>query len=175
LPLTFKSNWLSYQKQAARNWRPSYRTYNSDLAQAYRLYTLALAGNADLASMNRLREFSEISNEAKWRLAAAYALAGQKEASEDISKSANINFKPQQYNYYTYGSADRNRAMALETMVLTKDSNRRNLAPEKGKHSTKTFNVIHKNRPNSMHDQGIKPFQNSFFSTRTLNTFDIFL
>ena len=130
LPLTFKSNWLSYQKQAARNWRPSYRTYNSDLAQAYRLYTLALAGNADLASMNRLREFSEISNEAKWRLAAAYALAGQKEASEDISKSANINFKPQQYNYYTYGSADRNRAMALETMVLTKDSNRRNLAED---------------------------------------------
>lgn len=107
LPLTFKRNWLTYQKQAARNWRPSYRTYNSDLAQAYRLYTMALAGSPDLASMNRLREFSEISNEAKWRLAAAYALAGQNEASDNISQSANINFKPQRYNYYTYGSADR--------------------------------------------------------------------
>ncbi|MFV9551715.1 MG2 domain-containing protein [Algibacter sp. PT7-4] len=128
LPLTFKNNWLSYQKQAARNWRPSYRTYNSDLAQAYRLYTLALAGNPDLGSMNRLREFSEISNEAKWRLAAAYALVGQNEASLSISQSANINFKPQRYNYYTYGSADRNRAMALETMVLTKNSNMRTLA-----------------------------------------------
>ncbi|WP_298237351.1 MG2 domain-containing protein [uncultured Algibacter sp.] len=128
LPLTFKSNWLKYQKQAARNWRPSYRTYNSDLAQAYRLYTLALAGSPDLASMNRLREFSEISNEAKWRLAAAYALAGQKEASDIISQSANINFKPQRYNYYTYGSVDRNRAMALETMVLTKNSKTRELA-----------------------------------------------
>jgi len=94
---------------------------------------LALAGRADLASMNRLREFTEISNEAKWRLAAAYALAGQKEASDNISKSANINFKPQQYNYYTYGSADRNRAMALETMVLTKDSNMRNLAEDMAK------------------------------------------
>ncbi|WP_298341032.1 MG2 domain-containing protein [uncultured Algibacter sp.] len=130
LPLTFKSNWLMYQKQAARNWRPSYRTYNSDLAQAYRLYTLALAGSPDLASMNRLREFSEISNEAKWRLAAAYALAGQKEASDKISQSANINFKPQRYNYYTYGSVDRNRAMALETMVLTKDSKMRALAED---------------------------------------------
>ncbi|HMB99505.1 MAG TPA: alpha-2-macroglobulin family protein, partial [Flavobacteriaceae bacterium] len=128
LPLTFKSNWLKYQKQAARDWRPSYRTYNSDLAQAYRLYTLALAGSPDLASMNRLREFSEISNEAKWRLAAAYALAGQKEASEDISQRANINFQPQKYNYYTYGSIDRNRAMALETMVLTKNSKTRELA-----------------------------------------------
>ncbi|GAA3644161.1 alpha-2-macroglobulin family protein [Flavivirga jejuensis] len=128
LPLTFKSNWIKYQQQAARNWRPSYKSYNSDLAQAYRLYTLALAGQADLAAMNRLREFSDISNEAKWRLAAAYALAGQKEASESISKLANINFKPIRYNYYTYGSVDRNRAMALETMVLTKNPQRRELS-----------------------------------------------
>ncbi len=128
LPLTFKSNWIAYQKQAASHWRPSYRTYNSDLAQAYRLYTLALAGSPDLASMNRLREFSEISNEAKWRLAAAYALAGQKEASDNISQSANIEFKPVKYNYYTYGSRDRNRAMALETMILTKNSKTRELA-----------------------------------------------
>ena len=128
LPLTFKSNWMAYQQQAARDWRPSYQSYHSDLAQAYRLYTLALAGQADLAAMNRLREFSEISNEAKWRLAAAYALAGQKEASESISKSANINFKRVRYNYYTYGSVDRNRAMALETMVLTKNPKRRELS-----------------------------------------------
>src|SRR5690606_33733824 len=128
LPLTFKSNWINYQKQAARDWRPSYRVYHTDLAQAYRLYTLALAGSPDLATMNRLREFSEISNEAKWRLAAAYALAGQKEASDAISKSANIHFKPSNYNYYTYGSVDRNRAMALETMVLTKNPKMRELA-----------------------------------------------
>ncbi|HLT32186.1 MAG TPA: alpha-2-macroglobulin family protein, partial [Aquaticitalea sp.] len=128
LPLSFKSNWLNYQKQAAQDWRPSYRTPNTDLAQAYRLYTLALAGSADLAAMNRLREFSEISNEAKWRLAAAYALAGQKEASNKISSTANINFEPPRYNYYTYGSVDRNRAMALETMILTKNPKQRELA-----------------------------------------------
>tara|TARA_R110002033_G_scaffold68300_3_gene119563 strand:+ start:3272 stop:8845 length:5574 start_codon:yes stop_codon:yes gene_type:complete len=128
LPLTFKSNWLAYQKQASRNWRPSYKVYHSDLAQAYRLYTLALAGSPDLASMNRLREFEEISNEAKWRLAATYALAGQKEASDAISKTANINFKPYKSNYYTYGSVDRNRAMALETMIITGDSKARELA-----------------------------------------------
>ena len=128
LPLTFKTNWLNYQKQAARDWRPSYRSYNSDLAQAYRLYTLALSGHADLAAMNRLREFTELSNEAKWRLAATYALAGQKEASNQISKTANIDFQPLKYNYYTYGSIDRNRAMALETMVLTKNPKMRELA-----------------------------------------------
>jgi uncharacterized protein YfaS (alpha-2-macroglobulin family) len=133
LPLTFKSNWLNYQKQAARDWRPSYRQYDSDLAQAYRLYTLALAGSPDLASMNRLREFEEISNEAKWRLAAAYALAGQKEASEQLSSTANIDFQPKDYNYYTYGSVNRNRAMALETMIITKDPKARVLTKELAK------------------------------------------
>jgi len=128
LPLTFKNNWIAYQKQAARNWRPSYRTYNNDLAQAYRLYTLALAGSPDLASMNRLREFEEISNDAKWRLAAAYALAGQKEASNVISKSANIDFQPPKPDSYTYGSLHRNRAMALETMLLTNHPKKVDLA-----------------------------------------------
>jgi len=128
LPLTFKSNWIAYQKKAARDWSPSYRYYHSDLAQAYRLYTLALAGSPDLASMNRLREFSELSNEAKWRLAVAYALAGQNEASNAISKSANIDFKPYKSNYYTYGSVDRNRAMALETMLITNNPKRTQLA-----------------------------------------------
>lgn len=127
LPLSFKSSWLNYQKQAAKNWRPSYKNYNSDLAQAYRLYTLALAHSPDLASMNRLREFSEISNEAKWKLAAAYALAGQTEASNSLVQSATINFKSKPFNY-TYGSASRNRAIALETMVLTKHSKTRELA-----------------------------------------------
>ncbi|MFK5959672.1 MAG: MG2 domain-containing protein [Lutibacter sp.] len=128
LPLTFMSNWLKYQKKAARNWRPSYQYYNSDLAQAYRLYTLALAGHSDLSSMNRLREFKEISNDAKWRLAAAYALAGQKEAAMKVSNTANINFQPVKYDYYTYGSVDRNRAMAMETMLLTGNPEARELA-----------------------------------------------
>ncbi|NER17279.1 alpha-2-macroglobulin family protein [Spongiivirga citrea] len=128
LPLTFMSNWIKYQKQAARDWRPSYKYYRSDVAQAYRLYTLALSGNPDLVSMNRLREFSEISNDAKWRLAAAYALAGQKEAADKLMAKANINFKPVKGDYYTYGSVDRNRAMALETMVISGNSKAREVA-----------------------------------------------
>jgi len=125
LPLTFKSNWIQYQKQASKAWRASYR-YRGDVAQAYRLYTLALAGHPDLASMNRLKEYGDLSNDAKWRLAAAYALAGQPEAAKAIAKTANIEFESERnYDYYTYGSVDRNRAMALETMVLLEDSRTR--------------------------------------------------
>ena len=128
LPLTFKSNWIQYQKQAAKAWRPSYR-YRSDVAQAYRLYTLALAGQADLASMNRLKAYNDLSNDAKWRLAAAYALAGQPEAAKTIAQTANIEFESQRNrDYYTYGSVDRNRAMALETMVLLKDDRTRTIS-----------------------------------------------
>ncbi|AOW21132.1 alpha-2-macroglobulin family protein [Urechidicola croceus] len=128
LPLTFMTNWLRYQQEAARNWRPRYNQYNADVAQAYRLYTLALAGHPDLASMNRLREFNELSNTAKWRLAGAYALAGQKEASQKVASTANIDFKSSKYDYHNYGSVDRNRAMALETMLLTGDNKSREIA-----------------------------------------------
>ncbi len=117
LPLTFMSNWLRYQQEAAKNWRRN-STWNNTLSQAYRLYTLALSGHADLSSMNRLRE-ENLSNEAKLRLAAAYALAGQNEIATRLVNTANIDFKPYRYDYYTYGSVDRNHAMALETYVIT--------------------------------------------------------
>ena len=127
LPLTFKSNFIRYQKKAARNWNSYSKNYNTDLAQAYRLYTLALAGSPDLSAMNRLREFKQISNDAKWRLAATYALVGQKEASQEIMNAANLGFNDA-YNYYTYGSAHRNRAMALETMLISNHKNVKEVA-----------------------------------------------
>ncbi len=116
LPIGFKSNWISYQRQQAKRWRSG----GNDLAQAYRLYTLALAGSPDLASMNRLREMSNVSNNAKFRLAVAYSLIGQKNAAETLLNSATLHFKQKQNYYYTYGSANRNRAMALETLVALK-------------------------------------------------------
>lgn len=128
LPISFMSNWLMYQQNAARQWRNSYKVYNTSLTQAYRLYTLALAGKPELAAMNRLRENKELSNDGKWRLAAAYALAGKKEVARQIAQTANINFVPHEFDYYTYGSPFRNRAMALETLVLLEDSKQRDLA-----------------------------------------------
>ncbi|GIQ59365.1 membrane protein [Flavobacterium collinsii] len=117
LPINFKSKWISYQQKEAKQWRFEVK-YGNDLAQAYRLYTLALAGNADLSSMNRLRETKGISNESKLRLAAAYVLAGQKSAGQNLLLRTSIDNESSEYNYYYYGSSERNRAMALETMLL---------------------------------------------------------
>lgn len=128
LPLTFLSNWLRYQKNAARQWSRNNTQYSNDLTQAYRLYTLALAQQPELAAMNRLRESKKLSNEAKWRLAAAYAMIGKEGVAKSIIQTANINFKPNNHDYYTYGSVFRNRAMALETMVMLADEKQRDLA-----------------------------------------------
>ncbi|MDI1257384.1 MAG: MG2 domain-containing protein [Flavobacterium sp.] len=117
LPVNCKSKWISYQQKEAKLWRFQPQ-YGNDLAQAYRLYTLALAGAPDLPSMNRLRETNNISNESKLRLAAAYVLAGQKAAGASLLAKTNIDEEGGLYNYYYYGSFDRNRAMALETLIL---------------------------------------------------------
>lgn len=128
MPLSFKSSFISYQKRQARSWRN--RGHDSaNFVQAYRLYTLALAGEPDLSSMNRLRSIGVLDNRSKLRLSAAYALAGQRNAAIDLYNSANIHDYPAYGDWYTYGSPDRNRAMAFETMViLEKKEDARELA-----------------------------------------------
>ena len=121
LPIGFKSSWIKYQQNSSKQWRSG--SNSSDLAQAYRLFTLALSGNADVSSMNRLRETSGLSNEAKFRLAASYALIGQDNVAKSILSKASLNFESST-NEYTYGSSDRDRAMALESYILVKDKNK---------------------------------------------------
>jgi len=117
LPSGFKQKWISYQQRQAKQWRYNGSYYN-DFAQAYRLYTLALAGSADLGSMNRLRETVGISDESKLRLAACYAIIGQKAAAQKLIASVgSFEYNPRKYYYY-YGSEDRSRAMLLETYLL---------------------------------------------------------
>jgi uncharacterized protein YfaS (alpha-2-macroglobulin family) len=119
LPVDFKKKWLRYQKKTARQWQKSSEKYRqSDLTQAYRLYTLALANSPDLGSMNRLREQSDLSVQAAWRLAAAYVLAGQKEIASKMI--GNISTEVSKYSgfNYTYGSKERDWAMILETLTL---------------------------------------------------------
>jgi len=128
LPISFLSNWINFQKRQAREWNIHDYSYNTSLTQAYRLYTLALAGQPELAAMNRLRESQHMTNDAKWRLAAAYALAGRKEVAKDIIRTANTNFYSSRQDLFNYGSPLRNQAMVLETMVILEDDQQREIA-----------------------------------------------
>ena len=116
---TMLSSWKNFQKGRANNWVPTTTNfYGGDLTQAYRLYTLALAKAPELGAMNRLKEFKYISPEAKWRLAAAYQLAGQGNIALDLSSGMPTSFEQRINPGFTFGSSLRDQAMVLETLTL---------------------------------------------------------
>jgi uncharacterized protein YfaS (alpha-2-macroglobulin family) len=121
IPIMFLNNWKNYQKEEARKWTVYAYSRQSDYLQAYRLYTLALYGEPDLAAMNRLRNI-ELTNASKWRLAQAYALIGQKDVAQELVAQARIYDLKAENQYYTYGSAFRNEAMLLESLVYLNDT-----------------------------------------------------
>lgn len=119
VPLTMKKRWISYQQKRARNYSKKKNAYyNTELAQAYRLYTLALANSPELPAMNRMREMKDISYLAKWRLAAAYALAGKSNIALEIINNLSYTVADYWELSYTYGSGTRDRAMILETLTI---------------------------------------------------------
>jgi len=119
LPVGFLDSWKRYQRQKAVNWAPDTRSfYGADLVQAYRLYLLALARTPELGAMNRLKEFKYLSPQAKWRLAAAYKLAGQPEIGLQMINGLPTTIKPYDQLYGTYGSDLRDEAMILESLTL---------------------------------------------------------
>lgn len=130
IPQNILSDWLKFQKKAARIWDPKmpafgYGTDDShQLEQAYRLYTLARAGQPDLASMNRVRESKGLKPAARWRLAAAYASAGKTDVAKQLIQNQATDVAPYVELGFTYGSDLRDRALMLETLLLIKDSKR---------------------------------------------------
>jgi alpha-2-macroglobulin len=123
LPSAFKKNWLNFQRKRARDWTATKSKYNYDrfhdeLTQAYRLYTLALAKESEMGAMNRMKEISGLSVSAAWRLAAAYALAGQVEVGKQIVSKSGSEIKSYSRFNATFGSFERDEAMMLETLSL---------------------------------------------------------
>ena len=124
IPSGFKKNWLAYQHKMARGWIPNRAKYdpNGDqLVQAYRLYSLALAKESDIGAMNRMKEMSDLSVTAIWRLAAAYLLVGQQEIAKQLINKAGDNIKTDNRFNITFGSEERDWAMMLETLTLLGD------------------------------------------------------
>lgn len=115
--------WRNYQRTAARDWRENrqdrrYYYSQSDLEQAYRLYSLALSGSPEIGAMNRLKEKKDLSLQARWSLAAAYALAGRANAAEELIRNSPTSVSPYAFTNSTYGSSGRDEAMILEALVL---------------------------------------------------------
>jgi len=116
VPESMLAQWQKYQKNRAINWSPG--DESGQLTQAYRLYGLALNGTPEIGSMNRLRESGDLSITARWYLAAAYTLAGQKDAANRLTAVQRIVFRVYHELTGTYGSGLRDKAIVLETMSL---------------------------------------------------------
>lgn len=116
IPSHMLGQWKQYQRNRALSWVTG--PPHAELTQAYRLYTLALAGAAELGAMNRLREEKDLPTAAKWRLAAAYQLAGQPEAAAQLVSGVGTFIAGYRELAHTYGSDLRDKAMILESLCL---------------------------------------------------------
>ncbi len=117
------NKWKRFQRAAAQNWRmpqeaSGWQQWQSELQQAFRLYTLALAGVPEYGAMNRMKEQTGLSIQAKWRLAATYALTGKMKPAEELVYNAETTVSPYSSMNQIYGSSDRDEAMILETLIL---------------------------------------------------------
>lgn len=125
LPIGFINNWVKYQNRMANSWDREQDYFgsrrSSEINQAYRLYTLALAKKPALGAMNRMREMKDLTATARWTLAGAYMLAGKREVAERLTAGLDTRVSAYRELSYTYGSSLRDQAMILEVLTLMDD------------------------------------------------------
>ncbi len=119
IPGNFRQKWTRFQKRTAQDWRfdPKFKQSAND--QAYRLFTLAYAGDPERGAMNRMREIDKLPDLARWLLAAAYATTGKPEAADRLLDMRNTE-PGDEYSGFYYGSRMRDRAVILYVLTLLK-------------------------------------------------------
>ena len=110
--------WKAYQEKLSQAYRIAGNSLFSQADEAYRLYSLAVAGASSQAGMNRLREGAGLTPQAQWLLASAYALSGKASTANTLLNGVGRDFPEYSPYNLTYGSATRDRFAALEALVL---------------------------------------------------------
>ena len=89
------------------------------LTQAYTQYVLALNGTPTRGAMNQLREkAASLSSDAKWLLAAAYALDGNRKVAEGLISLCVDNAEKANPYDGTYNSDERRMSISLMTLTI---------------------------------------------------------
>lgn len=118
VPVRMWSAWIQGQNKMANLWSPVQQQYGlyteqSKYDQAYRLYTLACAGQPNLAAMNKLKESKLQDSRVAHMLSAAYAVAGQINTAKKLIQGVSLTVAPYSETGYTYGSDLRDMAFML--------------------------------------------------------------
>ena len=111
-------NWKGYQQKMSQVFRVAGDNFFSNLDEAYRLYTVALAGDAQVSGMNRLKEADNIGDRARFMLAGAYALSGKATLAKGLLEGIGQDFPEYEPYNLTYGTGFRDRMVALDALVL---------------------------------------------------------
>src|SRR5690606_28213198 len=88
----------------------------TQLAQAYRLYTLVRAGAPETGAMNRLRETPGLAVVVRWQLAAAYQAMGMLDVAAAMTDDASTALRDYDQPGETFGSQLRDRAILLPVL-----------------------------------------------------------
>jgi len=123
VPASVYDRWIKAQKNHARN-TGNQNGYES--TDAYTLFTLAIADEADFNAMNRLKEKLASKREstsnyrlARWLLAAAYAQSGVQDAATQLLDMGGNVTGEYEWSGYTYGSKLRDDALLTMTYNQT--------------------------------------------------------
>ena len=122
VPANMLDLWKKHQKALANSWTVGPET--SRLCQAFRLFTLALAREADLGAMNRLRETAGLDSPAAVLLAGAFQATGQSEAAEDLLQKCKWQVRKYRDDSLTFGSEFRDKAVMVRTLVQMNQAER---------------------------------------------------
>ena len=123
VPANMLDRWKKIQRRWSNTWTPSEEKTTGGYAhggsiQIYRLYTLALVGDPDIGSMNRLRESTKVTPQDFYRLAASYALAGRvREATKMLSGKKPVVLANPDWST-TFGDELRDQALLLDALRI---------------------------------------------------------
>jgi uncharacterized protein YfaS (alpha-2-macroglobulin family) len=116
---SFIHEWKKYQRNRTHSWNGG--VYSDAQLQAYRLYSLAMMGDPDLTSMNKLKERSNLSLQTQWLLATTYSICGKKEVAKQMVSNLQTQIEPYSAFNSNFGSSVRDEAMILEACILLGD------------------------------------------------------
>lgn len=117
LPPGVLNGYVAYERKEARRW--AFVEGSSEEMQAYRLYVLARAQQPELGAMTRLMNRRDLSNEARFLLAAAYAAAGEQRVAQEVMQPCVAPDRTQHWRHATFGSRVRDLAMWVMALDQT--------------------------------------------------------
>jgi alpha-2-macroglobulin len=126
VPTDILQNWYKAQRTLSNTYRSDKAVKNyhrPQVFQAYRLFTLALYGQAEWSAMNALYQEKSTDFLTRVLLSGAYTLAGKNEIAEKLLSGSIPELPAYRENSFSFGSDVRDEAMMVMVLTLQNKNN----------------------------------------------------